>query len=100
MEKTITCLRCDRPMNLIKQEHLFLGKVGLQFGDLHYTPSRGLDVDVWCCPECGKLELFRTQGPEEAEEGSIAQAGCAICGSRYDLDSPKCPVCGTKNPNW
>ena len=100
MEKNIQCLRCDRPMNLIKQEHLFLGKVGVQFGDLHYTPSRGLDVEVWCCPECGKLELFRRQKQEQEHEEGIAQTACPVCGIRYDLDSPKCPVCGMKNPNW
>ena len=100
MEKNIRCLRCDRPMNLIKQEHLFLGKVGVQFGDLHYTPSRGLDVEVWCCPVCGKLELFRRQKQAQEDEEGIAQTACPACGIRYDLDSPKCPVCGMKNPNW
>ena len=51
------------------------------------------------CPNCGKLEFFRgdwAQRPD-GEEG-IAQTTCPGCGKRHDMDNPKCPVCGRKNP--
>ena len=76
-----------------------MGQIGLQWGGMHYQPSRGLDVDVYCCPDCGKLEFYRGEKDQDKRVAgqSIAQVKCSSCGGRYDLDSCKCPFCGEEN---
>ena len=34
------------------------------------------------------------------EEGHMPQVICCKCGRKHDLDDPKCPGCGLKNPNY
>lgn len=96
--KPMECLRCKTIMVLIKEEHLFLGDPGLQVGIVHYTPSRGFPVQIFGCPRCGKLEFFRGDEAANSGENKIAQIACPICGQRYDMDGPYCPVCGLRNP--
>ncbi len=84
--RKLKCLRCGRSMSRIKREHLFMGQIGLQWGGMHYQPSRGLDVDVYCCPDCGKLEFYR--GEKDQDKRVAGQS---------DLDSCKCPFCGEEN---
>ncbi|GAA6393293.1 Uncharacterised protein [uncultured Clostridium sp.] len=97
--RKLKCLRCGRSMSRIKREHLFMGQIGWQWGDAHYQPSSGLDVDVYCCPDCGKLEFYRGEKDRDKRVAgqSIAQVKCSRCGGRYDLDSCKCPFCGEEN---
>ena len=103
MERELNCLRCGTPMQLIKREYLQLGKTGWILGDWGNLLAGALEVDILCCPDCGKLEFFRGEWSglkEEDGEDSIAQMKCPGCGKEYDLDTPKCPFCGAKNPNW
>ncbi len=30
----------------------------------------------------------------------MPQVICCKCGTKHDLDDPKCPGCGLKNPNY
>lgn len=99
MGKNMKCLRCDREMTLIREEYLQLGKMGWFIGELGNLAAGALWVKIMGCPNCGKLEFFRgdwAQRPD-GEEG-IAQTTCPGCGKRHDMDDPKCPVCGMKNP--
>ena len=70
MEKRIKCLRCGRPMELLRREHLQMGKTGWILGGLDNLLSGGLDVDILACPGCGRS---------------------------YEMDSPQCPFCREKN---
>ena len=56
-------------------------------------------MEVYCCPDCGKLEFYRGEKDwdERVPGQSIAQVKCSKCGGQYDLDAPKCPFCGEKN---
>ena len=98
----LKCLRCDVPMQFIKRENVQLGKTGFFSGDWGNLLAGALDVAIFTCPECGKLELFLGEFYEaqEPEAGGIAQTTCPTCGTRHDLDDPKCPRCGTPNPEW
>ena len=101
MEEKLNCLRCGSEMKHLKQEYIQLGKTGWIFGDWPNLIAGGLYVDILCCSGCGKLEFF-TAPPdgddEDYEEGQIAQTTCPACGREHDLDDPKCPFCGAKNP--
>ena len=63
------------------------------------SAQQWLDVDVYCCPDCGKLEFYRGEKDRDKRVAgqSIAQVKCSRCGGRYDLDSCKCPFCGEEN---
>jgi hypothetical protein len=70
-------------------------------------------VDVYCCPQCGKLELFRANfvpkppAQESAEPDSVDTTGyytpgvqadvkCPVCGKLHPADDLFCPLCGTR----
>lgn len=99
--KKLKCLRCDRDMEFMMRENIQLGKTGWIIGDWGNLLAGALDVAVYTCPECGKLEFFRGErGEAEKPCDRIAQNECPVCGAEYDLDSPKCPRCGAKNDKW
>lgn len=99
MEREV-CIRCGGTMVHIGQEELQLGKYGLLTGHLNQLISGALTVDLYCCRDCKKLELYAVEEPEEMEDGedggSMAQAPCPFCGQLHDLDDPKCPHCGKR----
>lgn len=84
------CLRCSVPMRHIMTEKLQLGKTGWILGDLPNLVAGAINVHIFCCPECGKLEFFQA---EELTEDEIPQKKCPKCGSMHDFDYPKCPFC-------
>ncbi|MBE6956441.1 MAG: hypothetical protein E7450_03200 [Ruminococcaceae bacterium] len=98
----LNCPRCDVPMEFIKRENVQLGKTGIFSGDWSNIFAGALDVAIFTCPQCGKLELFRGELYEQTQENlasdHIAQTTCPTCGTRHDLDDPQCPRCRTKNP--
>ena len=93
------CLRCGAEMRLLRREYLQLGKTGWLTGDWGNLLAGALDVTIMVCPGCGKLEFF-AEGEPDTEESGIAQTTCPRCGRAHDLDDPRCPFCGEKNPNW
>lgn len=105
--KKLDCLRCGKEMRLLRREYLQLGKTGWFFGDLDNLMAGALDVVILCCPDCGKLEFYRADLPEEKKreewdlidggQDRIARIKCPQCGKEHDLDDPKCPFCGEKN---
>ena len=100
MEKSLCCLRCGQTMKFLMRENLQLGKTGWLTGDWGNLLAGALDVAIFQCPSCGKLEFFQGEfaaGQGDQEEG-LSQVTCPHCGVQYDFDYPKCPVCGTKNP--
>lgn len=101
----LNCLRCAQPMQFLKRENIQLGKTGWLSGDWGNLVAGALDVVIYACPECGKLEFFRGDFFESEAEceytaGDIAKVSCSQCAVPYDMDYPQCPCCGTKNPNW
>ena len=101
MEEKLDCLRCGGEMKHLKQEYIQLGKTGWIFGDWPNLVAGGLYVDILCCSGCGRLEFFTARhdgSDEDYEEGQMAQTTCPTCGREHDLDDPKCPFCGAKNP--
>lgn len=99
----LKCLRCDALMQFVKREHVQLGKTTFLSGDWSNLWAGALDVAIFACPECGKLELYRGDFYEEQaelEQSGIAKTTCLTCGTKYDLDDPQCPRCRAKNPKW
>lgn len=89
MENDIVCLRCGRGMNHIRKEKIQFGQTGWILGDLPNLVAGAMEVDIYSCPKCRKLEFFLA----DAEEEGLPQKQCPNCGKRHDFDYPKCPFC-------
>ena len=89
MNRNIFCLRCEQRMKHIRTEKLQLGETGWVLGDLPNLLAGALEVDIYSCPECGKLEFFLANDDEE----ELPQKQCPNCGKWHDFDYPKCPFC-------
>ncbi|MBQ2376879.1 MAG: hypothetical protein II297_00605 [Clostridia bacterium] len=63
--KQLNCLRCQKEMRYIKREKLQLGKTDWLFGDLPNLIAGAMDVDVYTCTGCGKIEFFLAETHEE-----------------------------------
>ncbi len=89
-----TCLRCGGRMELIKRDSIQLGSTGFLFGNLGNLLSGSLDVDIYACAGCGKIELY-TAVPERenVSDAGPTEITCPRCGTThnyYDLDCPSC----------
>lgn len=114
--RELRCLRCRADMHFLKQEKLQLGQTGFIFGDLPNLLAGALEVEIYVCHKCGKLEFMFPGYPEEAycepemeeEElppeamqeivgvsmDGVPQVRCPACRRKHDFDYPQCPRCG------
>ena len=119
MRKT-KCLRCDARMKFGMQQKFQMGQTSFLLGDWPNLMAGALELEVWFCPKCGKVEFFvpgSTQNlpvkqpePAQTEEfdyvGSMVNEGidavskdgmpqkkCPTCGREHDFDYPHCPYC-------
>ena len=86
---TLTCLRCGEQLQFFSRERIQLGKTGWILGDLPNLLAGAMEVDIYSCPSCRKLEFFLADAIEEG----LPQKQCPKCGKRHDFDYPKCPFC-------
>ncbi len=89
MENDLTCLRCGEKMSRIRKEKLQFGQTGWVLGDLPNLLAGAMEVEIYSCPNCRKVEFFLA---DETEEG-LPQQQCPRCGKLHDFDYPKCPFC-------
>lgn len=114
--KKLVCLRCGGTMRFLMREKFQKGESGAWVGNLNFKFRGGFEMDVYSCPECGKLEFYMPNDQNdisEAEEADasvpgeadithiskdgIPQIRCPACGRTHDFDYPKCPYCGYTN---
>ena len=95
--KKLDCLRCGGAMDCLGREKIQLGETGLLLGDLPNLFAGALEVEIYSCPSCGKIEFYRpvlTKGKRDGYSHSdIPQKQCPRCGESHDFDYPKCPYC-------
>ena len=94
MKNELPCLRCGTQMEYLKTEKLQLGQTSWLLGDLPNLFAGAMDVEIYICPVCRKLEFYQGDGEAKRQVSSgIAQKICPKCGLEHDLDDPKCPRC-------
>ena len=86
----LNCLRCGEQMQILAHERLQLGKTGWVLGDLPNLLAGALEVNIFVCPKCLKLEFFAAE--HEVSE-DLPKKKCPVCGTMHDFDFPKCPNC-------
>lgn len=85
--RDLTCLCCGVSMKFFGKEQLQLGKTGWLLGDLPNLFAGALEVELYRCPQCGRLELFSGAG-----SGPAPDAVCPECGAEHT--GSVCPICG------
>ena len=116
--RTVNCQKCGVKMHFLKREKIQLGQTGFFSGDWGNILAGALEVEIYCCPRCGKIELYRPEeylnGAETESEGDylppesgqhivgvsrdgVPQVRCRACGKTHDFDYPKCPYCECEN---
>lgn len=90
MDRELLCQRCGAEMSYVMKESLQLGQAGVIFGAWPNILAGALEVEIYCCRSCGKLEFFAA-APMESE--SLPQRTCPQCGRAHDFDDPRCPYC-------
>jgi DNA-directed RNA polymerase subunit RPC12/RpoP len=85
------CLRCNGQLRSIGRENIQLGHIGWLSDIWDNILSGSLEVSIYICSNCGKVELY-AEGPNLEED--TPQVICPKCGYRHDFDYPKCPSCG------
>ena len=89
--KDIECLRCGMPMRYLKREKIQLGEMSWILGEASNLLSGALEVDIYACTNCGKIEFYMPES--ETVENELPQKQCPNCRKVHDFDYPKCPFC-------
>ncbi len=96
--RELKCLRCGEAMEFGMTERFQLGQTGLLLGDIPNIVAGSLELDVYFCPSCGKVEFYTPKSIRKENgrysNSDLPQRECPRCGSRHDFDYPKCPDCG------
>ena len=94
----LNCLRCGTPMEFAGKEKLQLGQTGWILGDLPNLLAGALEVRIYQCPDCGRLEFFAvnetTVPAAKYRDETLPAKQCPTCDATIDFDYPKCPHCG------
>ena len=109
--KELRCLRCDTEMLFAKREDIQLGKQSF-WHDWNHLLHGSLDVDIYVCPNCGKMEFFapevyitrwaESEQKKEADAalhrnakpGAAVAMKCTECGRLYPQGTTYCSMCG------
>lgn len=88
------CLRCHTPMTFLKKEKIQLGQTGWLLGDLPNLWAGAMEVGIYVCPTCGKVEFYQDKPLGKYESSGLPQIVCPECGTKHDFDYGRCPFCG------
>ena len=105
------CLRCGTDMAFLMQEKFQKGDMGAWVGNVNFSMRGGLEMAVYACPKCGKIEFFTPNENDIPEQygdqteiqpetnivgvsaDGVPQVKCPRCGRQHDFDYPKCIYC-------
>lgn len=109
MANQLNCLRCGAGMQFIRREKFQLGQTGWVLGDLPNLFAGAMEIEIYVCPKCGKLEFFQPgsrqirryggRGKDRLRLSPARRAGglprkkCPLCGAVLDFDYGRCPYC-------
>lgn len=96
--RELKCLRCGKQMEFVGREKLQLGEYGALLGHISNLIAGAMELDIFTCPQCGKVEFYRPVMSRQDEAGpytdpDMPQRKCPNCGNIHDFDYPQCPYC-------
>ncbi len=96
--RKLDCLRCGERMGFAGRRKFQLGQTGWVLGDLPNLLAGSVALDLYCCPQCNKVEIYLPEEDEFYTHSDMPQVRCPACGASHDFDYPKCPHCGHEYP--
>lgn len=75
MANQLNCLRCGAGMRFIRREKFQLGQTGWVLGDLPNLFAGAMEIEIYVCPKCGKLEFFQPGSDKFAGTADEAKTG-------------------------
>ena len=75
MANQLNCLRCGTGMQFIRREKFQLGQTGWVLGDLPNLFAGAMEIEIYVCPKCGKLEFFQPGSDKFAGTADEAKTG-------------------------
>ena len=100
MEKTAKneCLRCSGTMKSIGTQEIQLGRASFIFGALGNLAAGSLEVDIYVCSGCGRVEFYAAPEVIPAIDGTYEHdpdtVMCPRCEEIHDIGLTSCPKCG------
>lgn len=91
MDMKKMCCNCNKELTFLSQEKIQLGQVGFFTGTLSNLIDGALEVNIFICNQCRKVEFYALEN--QIEEDLISKINCPNCNFRHDMDYPKCPQC-------
>ena len=77
MANQLNCLRCGAGMRFMGREKFQLGQTGWVLGDLPNLFAGAMEIEIYVCPKCGKLEFFQPGSDKFAGTADEAKTGRA-----------------------
>ncbi len=96
--KKLDCLRCGERLGFVGRQKFQLGQTGWLLGDLPNLVAGSLELDIYFCPVCSKVEFYLPDEQQPYSQTGLPQVRCPACGAAHDFDYPKCPHCGHEYP--
>lgn len=91
--ENLKCLRCGTDMEFSGREQFQLGEESPYRGLLAVMTSESMQVDIYRCPDCGKLEFFEPGVRRRATQPQTNWT-CAECGTYNAARVGTCQSCG------
>ena len=93
MANQLNCLRCGAGMQFIRREKFQLGQTGWVLGDLPNLFAGAMEIEIYVCPKCGKLEFFQPGSDKFAGTADEAKTGSGYLppDAPGGLPRKKCP---------
>lgn len=89
----IRCLRCGTDMEFSGRERFQLGEESPYTGVLAVMTSQAMQVDVFRCPDCGKIEFFEPRARKSIFPPKTNWT-CSQCGTYNLARVNTCQGCG------
>ena len=92
MEGKMVCTKCGTEMLFLGRESIQLGETTWFLGDLGNLLSGSLNVEIYRCPNCRKLDFYdwETNEQESKQDDMIV---CPKCGASHGKYLTNCPEC-------
>ena len=89
----LKCLRCGTDMEYAGREKFQLGEESYHSGLLAVMTAESKLMDIYQCPDCGKIEFFQPQARKTAS-ASKTNWTCSQCGTYNSGRVQTCQDCG------
>lgn len=74
--ENFNCVYCNEQMQYLAREEIQLGKTGWLMGSIPNAISGALEVDIYMCPYCRKLEFYAV---EDNGDDCDCEENCECC---------------------